>query len=466
MKNPYLRIYILSAIFLSVILINQGCKKADTSSTFAGTVPTITTVSVASNVTSTTAQSGGIINSSGGDYVTADGVCYSSTNQLPTTADNITKDSVVSNGVVVTQFTSKLINLTPNTVYYVRAYGTNSFGTAYGSVVTFTTSATSSTPVATVSTFAGSATAGYLNGTAANALFNNPQGIVADSKGNIYVSDSYNNYIREITTAGVVVTIAGNGAAGYTDGPAASAQFYAPQGLAFDAAGNLYVADLGNNVIRKITATGVVSTFAGNGTAGYVDGAATVAEFNGPHGIAFDKQGNLYVADRTNSIIREITSAGVVSSFAGSKVTGYLDGTGTAAAFNKPNGVIVDGSGNVYVADQGNSAIRKITSAGVVTTLVGSPSQTTILNFPTSVALDAKGNIYIVDESGRILEYSTTNALYSLAGGYNVSGFVNGTNANVQFNNPQAIAIDANGIFYIADQYNNAIRKMIVTIVP
>ena len=466
MKSPYLRTYILCALFLSVILINQGCKKTSTDATVTLTPPTITTLSVAINVTATTAQSGGIINSSGGNYVTADGVCYSSTNPLPTTADSKTRDSVVSGGVVVTNFTSKLINLTANTVYYVRAYATNSIGTSYGNVVTFTTRATTSTVLATVSTFAGSATAGYANGTAANALFNNPQGIAVDSKGNVYVSDSFNNYIRQITPAGVVTTFAGNGTSGYTDGPAANAQFYAPQGLAFDANGNLYVADLGNNVIRKITPAGVVSTFAGNGTRGYVDGAGTIAEFNGPHGIAFDTKGNLFVADRANNSIREVSSAGLVSSFAGNRTAGYLDATSISAVFNNPNGVAVDANGNVYVADQGNSAIRKITSAGVVTTLAGGPSQTAILNFPSAITLDAKANIYIVDEGGRMLEYTTTNALYSLAGGFNVFGFVDGTNATVQFNNPQAIAVDAGGAFYIADQYNNAIRKMIVTIVP
>jgi sugar lactone lactonase YvrE len=465
MKNPYLRIYILSAIFLSVILINQGCKKADTP-TILPTAPGISTLDIVLNVTSTTAQSGGTINSTGGIFVTVNGVCYSITNTTPTTADSKTTDSLIISGTATGTFTSKIINLTPSTKYYLRAYATNSLGTSYGKVVTFTTGSTASSVVATVSTLAGNGNAGFADGTGASALFNNPQGVAVDSKGNIYVSDSFNNYIRKITPAGVVTTIAGNGVAGYTDGAAATAQFYAPQGLALDAQGNLYIADLGNNVIRKLTPAGVVSTFAGSGIRGYLDGTAAVAEFNGPHGIAFDAQGNLYVADRTNNSIREISPAGVVSSFAGFKSAGFVDATGVSAQFNNPNGIAVDASGNVYVADQGNSAIRKISPAGAVITQAGGPTQSSILNFPSAIALDSKANIYIADEGGRIFEFTTTNVLYNLAGGFNVAGFVNGTNTTAQFNNPQGIAVDASGNVYIADQYNNSIRKMNVVIVP
>jgi len=464
MKNPYLRIYILSAIFLSVILVNQGCKKTDTTDTAAA--PTVTTASIVANVTASTAQSGGTINFNGGVTVTTNGVCYSSTDKTPTLSDSKTVDTLKTATLTSPSFTSNLINLTPNTLYYIRAYATNAIGTAYGSVVTFTTASAASSVVATVSTFAGSATAGFVNGTGTNALFNNPQGVAVDSKGNIYVSDSFNNSIREITPAGVVTTVAGNGTAGYTDGPAASAEFYDPQGLALDAQGNLYVADLGNNVIRKISTIGVVTTFAGNGIPGYVDGAGNIAAFNGPHGIAFDTQGNLYVADRTNCLIRKITPAGVVNTFAGNKIVGYIDATGTAAEFNNPNGLAVDATGNIYVADQGNYAIRKVTPAGVVTTIAGAPSQPNLINLPSAITLDSKGNAYIVDEGGRVLEFTTTNVLYNLAGNANVFGFVNGTNTTVQFNNPQGIAVDANGNVYIADQYNNSIRKMTVVIVP
>lgn len=461
MKNPSLHILFLSVFFLSATLLTPGCKKAAAVVTDA--VPTVTTPTTIINVTSTTAQSGGIISSNGNSPIIANGVCYSTTDKTPTLADNKTSDAVSTAGTIITTFTSILNGLTPNTLYYIRAYATNSVGTGYGNVVQFTTSSNLAAVIATVSTFAGNGTAGYANGTGPGALFNNPQGIAVDSKGNVYVADSFNNYIRQITPAGVVTTIAGNGTAGYTDGPAATAQFYGPQGLAVDAQGNVYVVDLGNSVIRKITPAGVVSTCAGNGTSGYVDGAANVAEFNNPHGIAIDGQGNLYVADRGNNYIRKIT-AGVVSTIAGTLTAGYADATGASASFNNPNGVAVDATGNIYVADQGNSAIRKVTPAGVVTTVVGGPAQPNLVNIPSALTLDAQGNIYIADEGGRVLQYTSAGFLYSLAGCVNVAGFVNGTGPNALFNNPQAITIDAGGNIYVADQYNNSIRKITVAL--
>jgi sugar lactone lactonase YvrE len=466
MKNPYLRIFLLSTLLISIVLLNPGCKKAAPAAAPASTVPVLTTPGVVLNVTSTTAQSGGIITSNGNAPITANGICYSTTDKTPTLADSKTVDSVSTAGTATTNFTSKLTGLTGGTLYYVRAYATNSVGTAYGNVVQFTTSANLSAVVSAVTTFAGNGTAGYVNATGISAQFNNPQGITVDKQGNIYVSDSFNNYIREITPAGVVTTFAGNGTAGYADGPAASAEFYAPRGLAIDAQGNLYVCDYGNSVIRKITPAGVVSTFAGNGAAGIMDGAATVAEFRGPSGIAFDGQGNLYVADRGNNMIRKVTSAGVVSSVAGLPTAGYVDATGSIALFNSPNGVAVDATGNIYVADQGNSAIRKIAAGAVVTTLVGGTTQSTLLNLPAGITIDATGNIYIVDEGGRILEYTTTNSLYNLAGSLNISGFVNGTGTSALFSNPQGITIDTNGNIYVADQNNSSIRKITVTLVP
>jgi hypothetical protein len=230
--------------------------------------------------------------------------------------------------------------------------------------------------------FAGVPSKGGSNdGPGASATFNTAMGIAVDSSGNLFVADgspsnaAANNTIRKITPDGVVSTLAGTaGQTGSNDGAGAEAQFNNPQSVAVDASGNLYVADFGNNTIRKITPDGVVSTFAGTaGQAGSLDGTGAAARFNGPEGVAVGPSGNIYVADTVNETIRKITPDGVVSTFAGTAgQAGSDDGNGVAAKFHFPNGVAVDANENVYVADRLNQRIRAITSAGLVTTLAGS----------------------------------------------------------------------------------------------
>jgi len=235
------------------------------------------------------------------------------------------------------------------------------------------------------------------------ARFNEPRAVAVDSDGNLYVADYNNNRIRKITSAGVVSTLAGSGTYGHHDATGTEAQFNQPIDVAVDSSGNVYVADTSN--IRKITPEGVVSTFAGDGRSGYKDATGTSAQFSIPTGVAVDSSGNVYVGDSYNQRIRKITPAGVVTTLAGSGTDGHHDAAGTEAQFNYPEGVAVDSSGNVYVADTGNHRIRKITSAGKVTTLAGSgtagfadgAAATAQFNEPTGVAVDSSGNLYVAD---------------------------------------------------------------------
>ncbi|MBX2923721.1 MAG: IPT/TIG domain-containing protein [Chitinophagaceae bacterium] len=255
-------------------------------------------------------------------------------------------------------------------------------------------------PTSIVNTLAGS-TEGYADGAAATTMFDHPFGVAVDASGNVYVTDEYNYRIRKITSSGTVSTLAGS-TEGYADGTGATAKFYYPTGIALDVSGNLYVADLNNDRIRKITSSGTVSTLAGSAE-GYADGMGATAMFYDPWGVATDASGNVYVADINNHLIRKITPTGTVSTLAGS-TAGYADGTGATAMFYYPAGVAVDASDNIYVADQGNNRIRKITPSGTVSTLAGSAwgyadgaGAAAKFNSPTSVAVDASGNIYVAD---------------------------------------------------------------------
>ena len=256
-----------------------------------------------------------------------------------------------------------------------------------------------------VTTLAGS-TAGYVDGTGAAVQFNNPFGVTVDMSGTIYVADTYNHRIRKVTPAGVVTTLAGS-TIGYADGTGAAAQFNAPFSVAVNSAGVVYVADLNNNRIRKVTPAGVVTTLAGS-TIGYADGTGAAAQFNNPHSVAVDSTGTVYVADTHNHRIRKVTPAGVVTTLAGS-TQGYVDGTGAAAQFYYPYFVAVDSSGAVYVSDTNNHRIRKVTPAGVVTTLAGStPGFTdatgTGARFynPYGITVNSSGILYVVDGNQRV----------------------------------------------------------------
>ncbi len=301
--------------------------------------------------------------------------------------------------------------------------------------------------------------------------FNNPYGVAIDAAKNIYVTDTLNNTIRKITPGRVVSTIAGTaGFFGATDGTGSAARFNFPVGLGVDAAGSIYVADSKNFTIRKVTAAGVVTTFAGAAfQLGAVDGPGASARFFLPLGLAVDGGGNIYVADSGNQLIRKITPEGVVSTLAGGAgQAGFVNGTGTAARFSTPFGVAVDSAGNVYVADSGNHAIRKITPQGVVSTIAGAtgqggavdgPAAGARFNQPRGVAVDAAGNVFVSDYGNNTIRHvATTGAVTTLAGTAGIAGEVNSVGASARFYEPIGIIVDGAAI-YVADSSNNLVRR-------
>jgi sugar lactone lactonase YvrE len=322
----------------------------------------------------------------------------------------------------------------------------------------------------TTTTFAGNVDATSLtNGTGPGATFFLPTGIVCDASGNIYVADAGNNMIRKITPAGVVSTLAGTPTKGFKDGTGLGAAFEYPAAVAVDANGNVYVADQGNNLIRKVTSAGVVTTLAGTRAAGAANGAGASATFYDVIGVAVDASGNVYVSDQGNNLIRKITPGGIVSTFAGSGATGSADGTGTAASFNTPAGITIDASGNLYVADEFNQKIRKITPAGVVTTVAGSgavgntngPAAAATFNYPAGVAIDANGIIYVADHSNNIIRAISSTGNVTTFAGTGTFGYQNGLFIASTFGSPTGVAVDpTTGNVFVADNANNLIRKL------
>ena len=301
--------------------------------------------------------------------------------------------------------------------------------------------------------------------------FSGPNAVAADANGTVYIADSGNHAIRKVTAVGVVTTFAGTlGVPGTADGTGDAARFSAPQSVAVDASGNVYVADSGNNTIRKITPGGDVSTLAGTpGVSGTANGTGGAARFSSPRGIAVDASGNVYVADCGNNTIRKITSGGNVSTLAGAPgVSGTANGTGGAARFSAPQSVAVDASGNVYVADCGNHTIRKITSSGDVSTLAGAPGASGAANGtapaarfsgPSGVAVDTDNNIYVADTgNGAIRKITSTGTVSTLAGTPGTSGTANGIGSIARFNAPHGVAVNATGNVYVADTMNHTIR--------
>jgi len=307
-------------------------------------------------------------------------------------------------------------------------------------------------------------TLGYADGTGSAARFNYPYGVAVDSSGNVYVADMFNDAIRKITARGVVTTlVVTSGAAGVT------AQFSEPMDVAVDANGNLYVADTGSDTIREITPGGAMTILAGTpGVKGSADGTGPAARFNSPYGVAVDGSGNVYVTDTGNNTIRKIAPEGVVTTLAGTPgAQGSADGIGSSAQFYGPSGIAVDGNSNLYVADSYNDTIRKITAAGAVTTLAGTAGvagsadgveSAALFYVPFGIAVDTNGDIFVADTyNDTIRKINPAGTVTTLAGIAGLTGKADGTGPAARFFNPYGVAIDGLGNVYVSDLYNNRI---------
>lgn len=326
-----------------------------------------------------------------------------------------------------------------------------------------------------ITTLAGQASKGGLDGPGKTALFNNPYCVIFDRAGDLLVADTYNHTIRRITKEGMVSTLAGlSGGRGYADGTGAEARFAYPSGLAVDDAGSIYVSDARNSVIRRISPAGLVTTFAGTaGESGSADGTGSDARFNTPFGLAWSASGYLYVADSGNQTIRRISPDGQVTTWAGSSgMQGAADGVGSDARFSNPNGLSTDAIGNLYVADAFNHTIRRITPDGVVTTLAGSAESwgssdgigsAARFNLPFGVSVDPTGNVYVSDGNNTIRKITPAGVVTTVAGTANEMGWDDGTGSEARFNAPWSVAANGMGTIFVADSYNSTIRAISTT---
>ena len=314
---------------------------------------------------------------------------------------------------------------------------------------------------ATVESVSGENVSGSFDGPLQQARFSDPFGLVIDKQGNTYVADGgENNKIRKITPEGVVTSFAGSKEA-YADGLSASAAFNTPSGLAIDDVGNIYVADTGNNVIRKITPQGKVSTLAGNGKAGFLDGKSTEAQFNGPIGVAVDKTGKVYVADTYNDRIRVVTPDGQVSTVAGGAQAGYQDGPAKEARFDTPCSLVMNSKGELLIADTRNNAIRKISAAGEVSTLARSlpEDKEAKMKRPIGMAITHDDFLYFSEVSGgRVFQISPAGEMRGLTGiDIDIS---TGDDVSLRLQRPVGLALDKSGSLIVTDASNFAIRKI------
>jgi uncharacterized protein (TIGR03437 family) len=332
---------------------------------------------------------------------------------------------------------------------------------------------------------AGNSRAGFSGdgGPAVNAQLNAPQGLAFDATGNLYIADSQNNRIRVVSRDGIINTFAGNGQStfgggpgSYNDGgPATNAVMHLPMGVAVDKGGNVYIADTGDNIIRKVTTDGIINTIAGDSYPGYFDkegGTPVDSEFNKPSDVALDSSGNLYIADTTNQVVRKLAADNTISTYAGTAASGFSgdDGPANKAAMTAPMALAVDSSGNLYILTNGDGRIRKVDTKGNITTVAGSgiagfadgsDPKKAQFNFPTGLALDPSGNLYVADSLNLRIRKVASGSVSTVAGNgvLSYSGD-NGPALSAQLNAPRGVAVDASRNVYIADTGNHTVRKV------
>lgn len=319
-----------------------------------------------------------------------------------------------------------------------------------------------------VTTLAGTQAAGHADGTGIKASFSNPFGLTSDKAGNLYVADNLNNEIRKITPDGVVTTLSGAITTGLINGPAASARFFNPIATAFDSKGNLYILDQQNFCIRKITPDNSVSTFAGDGTFGELDGPSATAEISPALGLTCDSKDNLYFVEPGNDHIRKVTPDGTISTIAKGG-PGFANGNAlTAAQFNSPSGVAFDTAGNCYIADTYNYSIRKLTPAGTVSTFAGNgtsgnvngPAASATFGLPSALVIGPDGTLYVLDKTNYSIRTISPDGTVATLTGNGIQAYNDGPAATASFYNPISMAIDPQGNLYVTD--NNRIRKIII----
>jgi trimeric autotransporter adhesin len=335
--------------------------------------------------------------------------------------------------------------------------------------------------VPSINTTVGNGTAGYSGdgGPAGSAELNGPSGIALDGAGNLYIADPANNRIREVMAGTrIISTIAGNGTAGYSGdgGPATSAELQSPVGIAVDSSGNLYIADQGNNVIRKVATNGTITTVAGNNAEGYSgdNGQAINATLYAPAGVALDNAGNLYIADAGNNRIRLVNTAGTITTFAGNGTAGYSGDNGPAAAatLNKPSALAEDAKNNLYLADTSNNVIRLVNTTGTITTIAGNGTAgysgdngsaiSATLNAPYGLQIDSVGNVYIADTKNNVIRMVTAAGNITTIVGNGASGFSGdgGPATDAILNNPIGVVFGSQGNLDVSDQGNERVREV------
>lgn len=399
-----------------------------------------------------------------GDFITVSGA-----NLSTILADNVVK----INGVAAAVMAATAYPDPTLTVQIAATFSTGTISVQLGSDEAVSTDKFYAYPSVTVSTFAGSSM-GNTDDTGVVAQFNNPYGITYSLTGDkFYVTDQGNNTIREISIGGVVTTLAGDGTGAFLDGPVASAQFFGPQGITVNSSDVIYIADNDNNRIRRINSTHTnVFTLAGDGTDADLDGSGIAAQFAlGLFDMVIDNFANIYVSTTSTDVIRKIDGGGVVTTFAGtSNIGGDLDATGPNAKFNDPAGLAIDSDNNIYVADNLNNKIKKITTDAVVTTIAGFNSNTTVdgvatasFNSPTGLVMDnANGILYIAEFGSHVIRQYIFEAdlVLTIAGNPESAGNSDGVGVAARFNGPLDITMDGAGNLYVTDYNNHRIRKI------